>query len=104
MRCIGSRSTAVILVWLLGLHALRGQDPSGNEDAKEVIPPQIARLGDNCWLKLATPAIHPITRSSSPWMAYAPDAGSGILWGCSHSYHHNDVWTYDLRRNLWKEV
>src|SRR5262249_18416014 len=66
--------------------------------------PKVAQLDDNTWRKLGTPKGHPITRSSSPWMAYAPEAGVGILWGCSHSYHHNDVWTYHLGRNVWKEM
>lgn len=66
--------------------------------------PKIAALGNNTWLKLDTPKFHPITRSGSPCMAYAPDAGVGILWGCSHAYFHNDVWTYSLARNEWKEM
>jgi hypothetical protein len=76
----------------------------GRPAAKPVLHPKVAALGDNSWLKLPTPKTHPITRSSSPWMAYAPEAGVGILWGCSHAYYHNDVWTYDLGRNLWKEM
>ncbi|MHC4915369.1 MAG: sigma-70 family RNA polymerase sigma factor [Planctomycetota bacterium] len=65
--------------------------------------PKVAAMKDNTWLKLPTPEKHPMTRSSSPWMPYVPEAGVGILWGCSHSGYHNDVWTYDLARNLWVE-
>src|SRR5262245_35241908 len=88
-------ATAVVLLTGSGLLAQR--------DDKRPLNPQVAELGENTWLKLETPRRHPITRSSSPWMAYAPEAGVGILWGCSHSYHHNDVWTYDLGQNVWKE-
>lgn len=64
---------------------------------------RVAALGDNSWLKLETPKAHPITRSSSPWMAYAPDGGVGLLWGCSAGAHQNDLWTYSLGRNEWDE-
>ena len=37
-------------------------------------------------------------------MPYVPEAGTAILWGCSHAGHHNDVWTYDLSNNVWKEM
>jgi hypothetical protein len=36
-------------------------------------------------------------------MAYAPDGGVGLLWGCSASSHLNDLWSYSLGRNEWIE-
>jgi hypothetical protein len=54
---------------------------------------RIKALGNNSWLKLETPEVHPVSRSASSWMACAPEAGVGILWGCSHASHENDVWT-----------
>ena len=66
--------------------------------------PRIVAMKDNTWLKLPTPAEHPISRSSSPWMPYAPEAGVAILWGSSHSGYHNDVWTYNMSENLWREM
>ena len=74
------------------------------QERKVAINPTVAAMGDNTWVKLPTPAAHPITRSSSPWMPYAPEAGVGILWGCSHAGYHNDLWTYDLAHNVWKEM
>jgi hypothetical protein len=85
--------------WLYSLPAVAQEKAS-----KPLLHPKIAELSDNTWLKMETPKDSPICRSSSPWMAYAPQAGVGILWGCSHSYWHNDVWTYDLARNEWKEM
>src|SRR5262245_1887895 len=60
--------------------------------------PQVAAMDDNSWIKLETPKTHPITRSSSPWMAYAPDGGVGLLWGCSANFRQNDLWSYSLGR------
>jgi hypothetical protein len=37
-------------------------------------------------------------------MPYVPEASLGILWGCSHGSHDNDLWTYNLARNEWKEM
>src|SRR5262245_62111521 len=71
--------------------------------AQVAVNPQVSALGDNSWLQLETPRTHPITRSSSPWMAYAPDGGVGLLWGCSANSHQNDLWTYNLSRNEWIE-
>src|SRR5262245_56482430 len=71
--------------------------------AQVSVNPQVAALGDNSWLKLETPKTHPITRSSSPWMPYAPDGGVGLLWGCSANSHQNDLWSYSLGRNEWIE-
>src|SRR5687768_16460454 len=65
---------------------------------------QVAAMGDNTWLKLETPKTHPISRSSSPWMTYAPDGGLGLLWGCSANSHQNDLWSYSLGRNEWMEL
>jgi RNA polymerase sigma factor (sigma-70 family) len=93
-----------------GAVAVRGllaAEPKGatKESAKPKFPinPKVAAMKDNTWIKLPTPKKHPICRSSSPWMPYVPSAGVGILWGCSHSGYHNDVWTYDLARNKWTE-
>src|SRR5687768_9971930 len=71
--------------------------------ARASVNPRVAAMGDNAWLKLETPKAHPITRSSSPWMAYAPDGGVGLLWGCSAGSHLNDLWSYSLGRNEWVE-
>jgi hypothetical protein len=65
---------------------------------------QVAGMGDNTWIKLTTPAVHPVTRSSSPWMPYAPESGVALLWGTTHSGADNDVWIYSLARNEWKEM
>ncbi len=83
-----------------------GAAPGGEAEAEGAAPavnPRVAAMKGNSWLKLPTPKVHPITRSSSPWMPYASAAGVGLLWGCSHAGHHNDVWTYDLARNVWTE-
>jgi RNA polymerase sigma factor (sigma-70 family) len=74
------------------------------EKPKLPINPQVAAMGDNTWIKLPTPQVHPICRSGSPWMPYVPEAGVGILWGCSASGYHNDLWTYNLALNEWKEM
>jgi len=66
--------------------------------------PQIAAMGDNTWLKLPTPATHPVARSGSPYMPYAPEAGVGLLWGCGANDYRNDLWTYNLALNEWKEL
>jgi hypothetical protein len=90
--CVGLTAAAIMFSCL------------GVARSDDVANPKIASLGDNTWLKLDTPKVHPITRSSSPYMAYAPEAGVGILWGCSHAYFHNDVWTYSLASDEWKEM
>ena len=75
---------------------------SAAEEARK-LNPALAGMGDNSWRKLETPAAHPIARSSSPWMPYVPEAGAGLLWGCSHAGYHNDLWVYGLAQNLWTE-
>ncbi len=72
--------------------------------ARAALHPQVAAMKGNTWLKLPTPAEHPIARSSSPWMPYIPEAGVALLWGCSHAGYHNDLWSHDLARNRWKEL
>ena len=64
----------------------------------------VAAMKANSWIRLPTQSDRPISRSSSPWMPYVPEAGVAILWGCSHVGHHNDVWTYDLSQNAWTEM
>ena len=66
--------------------------------------PQVMAMKANTWLKLSTTPERPIARSSSPWMPYIPEAGVGLLWGCSHGGYHNDVWIYDLANNTWREM
>src|SRR5262245_25545565 len=65
--------------------------------------PQVAAMGNNSWLRLETPRLHPMTRSSSPWMVYAPDGCVGLLRGCSANSYQNDLWSYSLGRNEWVE-
>ncbi len=89
----------VLLAAALGEAASAGATAPARAD----VNPGVAAMKDNSWRRLPTPKVHPITRSSSPWMPYAPEAGVGILWGCSHAGYHNDVWTYDLARNVWTE-
>jgi hypothetical protein len=92
-----------ITIWSAG--ALGQTVPlSGDADPARPTSAAIEAMGSNTWLRLPTPEVHPITRSSSPWMPYAPQAGVGILWGCSHAGYHNDLWTYDLARNVWTEM
>jgi len=66
--------------------------------------PDLAALPDNAWAKLPTPAVHAMVRSGSPWMPYAPDADVAFVWGAGHSQPHNDLWSYSLARNEWKEL
>jgi hypothetical protein len=65
---------------------------------------QVIAMKANTWLKLSSAAERPIARSSSPWMPFVPESGVGLLWGCSHGGYHNDVWTYDLAENHWREM
>ncbi len=93
---------AILIVGLL--LGSTGATPGGEAEGPAArVNPRVAAMKGNSWLKLPTPKVHPITRSSSPWMPYAPTAGVGFLWGCSHAGYHNDVWTYDLARNVWTE-
>jgi len=85
------------------VRGLLAAEPKTAAKSKFPLNAKVAAMQANTWLKLPTPKKHPICRSSSPWMPYVPEAGVGLLWGCSHSGYHNDVWTYDLSRNVWKE-
>jgi len=91
--------------WLL-VAGVAAAEPAAEkaEERKIAINPRVAAMGENTWLKLSTPKAHPITRSSSPWMPYVPEAGVGLLWGCSHAGYHNDLWAYGLTHNVWKEL
>src|SRR5262249_22974473 len=104
MRSAMSTLVAVAGFCLLSIPATVAQETTAAKERQTLLNPDVAGLGDNTWVKLNTPKTSPICRSSSPWMAYAPQAGVGILWGCSHSYWENDVWTFDLARNEWKEM
>ncbi|KKL67206.1 hypothetical protein LCGC14_2137300 [marine sediment metagenome] len=86
---------------LVGLTSGTLADEDGGAAAR--FNPHVAVMKDNSWVKLPTPKVHPITRSSSPWMPYAPTAGAAFLWGCGHAKYDNDLWTYNLARNVWTE-
>lgn len=100
------RILVVLATLVVGYADARDTPPSASEVtmARTKLNPQVAAMKENTWLKLPTPDVRPIARSSSPWMPYVPEAGVAILWGCSHAGYHNDVWTYDLSSNLWKEM
>lgn len=66
--------------------------------------PNLKDLPDNTWVKLPTPAVHSMVRAGSPWMPYAPDADVAFLWGAGHTQPQNDLWSYSLARNEWKEL
>ena len=90
--------------------------PAAAQEGKEAAPekargrsagplnPQVAAMPDNSWLKLRTPTPHSIVRSGSPWMPYAPEAKVAFVWGAVHGGSSNDLWTYDMAANAWKEL
>jgi hypothetical protein len=62
----------------------------------------ITAMPDNSWLMLPDEGSKPKVRSSSPVMFYDGDS-VGYLWGCSHAKPDNDLWSFNLAANRWRE-
>lgn len=77
---------------------------SASSCCAEDIQSVLSTLGDNMWIKIPVPANHPITRSAAPVMHYIPETHEALLWGCSHGDNHNDLWSYNLSMQSWKEL
>jgi hypothetical protein len=63
----------------------------------------VRSMPDNSWIMLPENGPKPITRSSSNRMHYDGDS-VGYLWGCSHADNHNDLWSFNVATNKWREV